>query len=128
MQKNSSFIICDIFHSAMLVYFAIMSPTPDEMSFAGAPASIPRSPTTASAHFEGRETLSPERSIDEVAEAKPSIDGAVAAMIYGHFFAADIILQVSFMTPPPTPMTESAPVGQYMSASPTILSSGFGIR
>ena len=69
------------FHSQRLTYFATMSPTPDASIFAGAAASMSVSPIITDAPRDGSETLSPARDIDEVADAKPSIDGAVPTMM-----------------------------------------------
>ena len=110
----------------MLTYFARISPIPERIILFGAWIKISGSAITASGHLEFKEIFSPLLSIEEDAEAKPSIEGAVATMISGTFFAAATILQVSLRTPPPTAITESQATSQYINASPTVFSSGAG--
>ena len=65
------------------------------------------SPMTTFAHLLGRDILRPSLDIDEEADAKPSMDGAVPTMIYGLSAILLMIFPMSFITPEPTPITIS---------------------
>ena len=59
----------DIFHSAMLMYFAIISPSPERIILIGAAARTSVSPMTVSATRVVSESFSPSRITDEVPDA-----------------------------------------------------------
>ena len=56
-------------HSAMLIYLASISPSPEISISMGAFFRISVSPMMTRAQAEGRETFSPPRVMEEVAEA-----------------------------------------------------------
>ena len=65
----------------MLMYFASISPTPEITILVGDFLRMSVSPIIISAQREGSEIFTPSKVMDEVFEAYPSIDGAVATMI-----------------------------------------------
>ena len=67
-------------HSHTLRYLASISPRPDWIISSGAFFSTSVSPITASGHLLSTETFSPSRTTEEVEEAKPSMEGAVATI------------------------------------------------
>ena len=67
-------------HSQMATYLATMSPKPAHSMRMGAWARISASSRMPWGHWLFRETFTWSRSMEEVAEAKPSMDGAVPTM------------------------------------------------
>ena len=67
-------------HSHTLIYLASMSPSPACSIGSGAFFNTSVSPITASGHLLSTETFSPSRTTEEVEEAKPSMEGAVATI------------------------------------------------
>lgn len=64
------------------------------------------SPIITSAYRLGSDTFNPPTYIDDVAEAYPSIDGAVATIMYGAFRLL-YLLPISLITSEQTPIMMS---------------------
>ena len=67
----------------------------------------------------------PFKIIAAPSEAYPSIEGAVATIIYGIFSKNDTYLHKSWITPEPTPTIKSMPWSSDLTVS---IASSFGIR
>ena len=111
-------------HSHTEMYLAIMSPKPAQSIRMGALDMISVSSIMPRGVALYRVVFTLSTTMEEEFEAKPSMEGAVPIIIWGRPETSASSLQVSLITPPPTPIMQSQDTSNAIAALPTEYSSG----